>query len=94
MTKNSFLFIGGVKDGMRMCVESQRVDFPVLEDFAPTYTPADCDVARLVPFRTERYVAQRLRGNTADYIVYVLETMDTDEVMEALISKYTGNEQK
>lgn len=93
-TKNSFLFIGGVKDGMMMCVEGQRVDFPVLEESPPTYTPTHCDIMRIVPFRTERYIAQRLRGNTTDYIVYVLESMDADEAIEALIRNYSVEKKK
>lgn len=89
-TKNSFLFIGGVKDGTRMCVESHRVDFPVLEESAPTYTPADCDIMRMIPFRTERYIAQKFRGFTSDYVVYAEESMTPDEVLEMLISRYPG----
>lgn len=92
--KNSYLFVGGVRDGTRLCVEGDRVEFPVLEDFAPTYTPADCDIMRMVPFRTERYRSMRLTGFHHDYTVFAEESLGADEVLEALIRNYSGEEKK
>lgn len=93
-TKNSYLFVGGVKDGTRMCVESQRVEFPVMDGFYPTYTPKDCDIAAMVPFRAERYEAMRFAGEHHDFVVYAERSMNADEVLEMLISRYPGKEKR
>lgn len=93
-TKNSFLFVGGVKDGTRLCVESQRVEFPVLREPRPVFAPEGYAAQMMVPFHRERYEAMRLFGETNEYVVYALDAMNADEVLEALIRNYSGKEKK
>lgn len=87
MKYEDVLFIGGAADGERRSVPDgiPYMEVPVLPRVPARMSDANADPGVTVAFRTERYSRQRLRGESADFVVYVAEGVDA---IGALIDGY------
>lgn len=87
MKYDNALFIGGAADGERRSVVSgmPSIEVQVLPRVPARMSDSNADSSETVAFRTERYSRQRLRGESADFVVYVAEGVDA---IGALIDGY------
>lgn len=86
MEYENALFIGGTADGERRSVLSGVSSTDVLvRPRSDEDGLHHADPGKSVDYRKERYTRQRLRGESADFVVYVAEGVDA---IGALIDGY------
>ena len=79
---SQYLFVGGAYDGQRMHADRSTVLLPV-----PVHLPvALSDDRPEVPY--EEYELTRLRGSRGELDLYVLSSMTSGEMLQALVDGY------
>lgn len=77
------LLIGGTNDGKRMDIPAQhdRIRLPVSSYLS--------DSSNLVSVQMEIYEHQRLRGGSTTFVVFAIQGMTGDQIIEKLIQCYS-----
>lgn len=89
---SKYLFVGGSKDGEWVDIgnfnhlQDRYIRIPVTKKF-PIVISDPIDFNRM-SIETETYRAEKFRGLNREFIIYVLEIIDSDELIEKLIFNY------